>query len=133
MKNINISKTDNRTWVVKADTERFGIQEIMFESYKREECVKYAEQYGYVERKRNVRKLDYKGMSFKENQDETFTVTSDKGKYQNVCATFGHATSWIYNMAANNDIGNEFVRKICEAYGCDTEGRAFREEGHLLW
>ena len=96
MKNINISKTDNRTWVVKADTERFGIQEIMFESYKREECVKYAEQYGYVERKRNVRKLDYKGMSFKENQDE-------------------------------------FVRKICEAYGCDTEGRAFREEGYLLW
>lgn len=41
MKNIVIEKTINGTYVVKADTERFGEQEIMFESYSKAECVKY--------------------------------------------------------------------------------------------
>ena len=41
MKNIVIEKTSNGTYVVKADTERFGKQEIMFESYSKTECVQY--------------------------------------------------------------------------------------------
>ncbi len=41
MKNIIIEKTGNGTYVVKADTERFGKQEIMFESYRKAECVQY--------------------------------------------------------------------------------------------
>lgn len=41
MKNIVIEKTGNGTYAVKADTERFGEQEIMFESYSKGECVKY--------------------------------------------------------------------------------------------
>ena len=41
MKNIVIEKTSNGTYVVKADSERFGEQEIMFESYCKSECVQY--------------------------------------------------------------------------------------------
>lgn len=41
MKNIVIEKTSSGTYVVKADTERFGEQEIMFESYSKAECVQY--------------------------------------------------------------------------------------------
>lgn len=41
MKNIIIEKTGDGTYVVKADTERFGKQEIMFESYSKVECVGY--------------------------------------------------------------------------------------------
>ncbi len=41
MKNIKIEKTNNNTYVVKADTERFGKNEIMFESYKINDCIKY--------------------------------------------------------------------------------------------
>lgn len=41
MKNISIENTGNGTYVVRADTERFGEQEIMFESYNKAECVKY--------------------------------------------------------------------------------------------
>lgn len=51
MTNINIARTNNGTWAVKADTERFGKQEIMFESYSRSECVEYASRYGYTEKK----------------------------------------------------------------------------------
>lgn len=41
MKNINIEKTVNNTYVVKADTDRFGKQEILFESYKINDCLNY--------------------------------------------------------------------------------------------
>ncbi len=41
MRNIIVEKTSNNTYVVKADTERFGKQEIMFESYCKVECVRY--------------------------------------------------------------------------------------------
>lgn len=41
MKNIRIEKTSNGTYIVKADTKRFGEQEIMFESFSKDECVQY--------------------------------------------------------------------------------------------
>lgn len=41
MKNIKIKKTSNNTYVVKADTEKFGKQTTMFESYKINDCIKY--------------------------------------------------------------------------------------------
>ena len=41
MKNIRIERTSNGTYVVKADTDRFGEQEIMFESFSKDECVQY--------------------------------------------------------------------------------------------
>ena len=41
MENIKIERTNNGTFVVKADTERFGKQEIMFESFNKDECVQY--------------------------------------------------------------------------------------------
>jgi len=40
MRNIKIESTDNNTFVVKADTERFGTQKIMFEGTDNE-CVSY--------------------------------------------------------------------------------------------
>lgn len=47
MKNINIEQIKNGTYVVKADTERFGIQEIMFEGLNEQECINYIEKEGY--------------------------------------------------------------------------------------
>lgn len=41
MKNIRIEKTSTGTYVVRADTDRFGTQEIMFESFDKNECVQY--------------------------------------------------------------------------------------------
>lgn len=41
MKNVSIETTTNKTFVVYADTKRFGKHEIMFESYRREDCVRY--------------------------------------------------------------------------------------------
>lgn len=41
MENINIERTGNGTFIVKADTERFGIQEIMFEGSSIDECENY--------------------------------------------------------------------------------------------
>lgn len=67
-------------------------------------------------------KKQYKGMTFKNNKNGTFTVTSDYGKYECVCESFGEATLWIYNMANNNDVGNEFVRRICDAFKCNVFG-----------
>ena len=40
MKNVHIMKTAG-TWIVTADTERFGKDEIMFESYKFDEAIEY--------------------------------------------------------------------------------------------
>lgn len=39
MKNFKLEKTPTGTWVVKADSRRFGQQAIVFESYKMMECV----------------------------------------------------------------------------------------------
>ena len=41
MENIKIEITSKNTYVVKADTERFGIQEIMYEAPSRKDCVEY--------------------------------------------------------------------------------------------
>lgn len=41
MTNFNISKTDNNTYVVRGDSERFGKNAILFESYKKSDCDKY--------------------------------------------------------------------------------------------
>lgn len=57
MTNINIVRTNNGTWAVKADTERFGKQEIMFESHSRRECVAYANEHGY---QKQIKKMGVK-------------------------------------------------------------------------
>lgn len=41
-KNIIIEPTDNNTWVVKADSQRFGVEAIMFESFRYKEASAYA-------------------------------------------------------------------------------------------
>lgn len=41
MKNITIAVTDNRTIVVKADTERFGKGAILYEGYTFMQCCEY--------------------------------------------------------------------------------------------
>lgn len=37
-KNFRIYKTENNTFIVRADSERFGKQAIVFESYNTKEC-----------------------------------------------------------------------------------------------
>lgn len=39
MKNFKMEKTSTGTWVVRADSKRFGRKAIVFESYKMMECV----------------------------------------------------------------------------------------------
>ena len=41
MKNIKIERIRRGYWIVKADTKRFGIQEIMFEGHNRDLCRDY--------------------------------------------------------------------------------------------
>lgn len=41
-KNIKIERTDNSTWVVRADSQRFGTGAIMFESFRYKEASAYA-------------------------------------------------------------------------------------------
>ena len=46
MKNVKIEATNNNTYVVRADTKRFGKNQIMFESYSKPECFEYVHQNG---------------------------------------------------------------------------------------
>lgn|GEM_PF-4474032 len=46
MTNFNITATDNKTYIVKADSDRFGKQAIVFESYKYGECAEYVNNHG---------------------------------------------------------------------------------------
>ena len=46
MKNVSIEETSNNTFVVKADTKRFGFGEIMFESYSFGECIAWLKKNG---------------------------------------------------------------------------------------
>lgn len=39
--NFKIEKTDNNTYVVRADSDRFGKQAIVFESYSHRECLNW--------------------------------------------------------------------------------------------
>lgn len=68
--------------------------------------------------------MQYKGLYFRANKNGTFTVKSKNfGKeWKAVVVTFGEATDWLYNMAANNDIGNEMCEKLCRKFNCDVYG-----------
>lgn len=41
LENVRIEATNNDTYVVYADTKRFGKNEVMFESYNKNECYEY--------------------------------------------------------------------------------------------
>lgn len=43
MKDIKIEKTHNNTYVIKANTDRFGDAEIMYESFKLSDCIRWLE------------------------------------------------------------------------------------------
>ncbi|MGE4353522.1 MAG: hypothetical protein AB7D36_05510 [Oscillospiraceae bacterium] len=68
--------------------------------------------------------IQYKGMKFKANANGTYTVSSDSGKYSSTEKTFHGATEWLWNMADNHDIGNEFCHRICRAFNCDVYGHS---------
>lgn len=46
MRNFKIEITNNNTFVIRADSARFGKNQIMFESYKKSECYEWAAQHG---------------------------------------------------------------------------------------
>ena len=45
MKNIKIIRVRKGYWIVKADTKRFGKQEILFEGIRRPECRAFVKKY----------------------------------------------------------------------------------------
>lgn len=67
------------------------------------------------------KKMNYKGMSFTANKGK-YIVTADNGAFKDTFTSFGDATEWLYNMADNNDIGNAFVQRICNAFKCKVNG-----------
>lgn len=119
MKNVRIIKVNAARWVVKADTKRFGRQQIMFEGISRRECVAYIKRNGVAY---SNLKMQYQGLAIKENNDGTFTVSSQNGKYVDTIDTFGDATMWLAEMGNNSEHGNNFVRRICAKLKCDVEG-----------
>lgn len=46
MRNFKVEATNNNTYVVRADSNRFGDYQIVFESYKKSECYEYAKNHG---------------------------------------------------------------------------------------
>ena len=72
--------------------------------------------------------IQHKGLYFRSNSDGTFTVKSTKtnGKvFKQIAKTFAEATEFLYNMADNNEIGNEMCEKLCKKFGCDRYGNEF--------
>ena len=69
--------------------------------------------------------IQHKGLYFRSNSDGTFTVKSTKtnGKvFKQIAKTFAEATEFLYNMADNNEIGNEMCEKLCKKFDCDVYG-----------
>lgn len=60
--------------------------------------------------------MKYKNLTF-ETTAKGYKVTADNGLYKEVFTNLDEATSWLYNMADNNDIGNEFVQRIYKKMG----------------
>ena len=75
-------------------------------------------------KRENAISMQYKGLTFRANKSGTYSVSSTMSgkKWTDICDTFGEATLWLYNMAPNNDIGNEFVRRICYRFESDVDG-----------
>ncbi len=68
-------------------------------------------------------KLQYHGLTFAKMERGGYNVSADHGKYTDHCKTFAEATSWVWNMAPNHDIGTEFCHRICNKFHCDVNGR----------
>ena len=68
-------------------------------------------------------KMQYKGLSYKENKDGTFTVSATcaiTGKVWTVTEkTFANATNFLCEMAPNRTLGNKFIERICNKRNCD--------------
>lgn len=55
--------------------------------------------------------MQYKGLTFTQTV-KGYKVTANKREFKDFFTKLNDATEWLYNMADNNDIGNEFVRRI---------------------
>lgn len=62
MMNVTIEKSNNNTYLVYADTERWGEHEIMFESYSREECITWLKANGWEEEEQTVEQVMENGV-----------------------------------------------------------------------
>lgn len=81
--NVKIEKRDygnpNGTWVVLADSERFGNQAVMFESYRRKEAEEYAQ--GLFPNAQVLVGLAKRTEQFRKFQDRVFGLTSSSDAY----------------------------------------------------
>ena len=128
MKNVRIKKHSNGTWIVIADTERFGKNEIMYESYRKEDCVNYLRREGvcyyegYVDDDESIigQSCGLYGMSIRRNKNE-WKVADPDGTHL-TADTFAEATLLLWNMAPNHDVSNMVCQKACDRWNCLADG-----------
>lgn len=82
MKNITIERTNNNTYVVYADTERFGKHEIMFEGISEEECKAFIKNVKEAIAKTIIEKVaEQKKEQFTKFFNRCYALTGDCGWY----------------------------------------------------
>lgn len=132
MKNLRIERIEQSShcerYVVKGDSERFGIDAILYESYSLEQCEAYIIKNGgtakvtaskVVDNAKTVKSMKSKGFKVTEKSNGNYVVDYKlSGKLRSVsCKNFCYAADFVWNMANTKEIGAEVNHRMCAFFG----------------
>lgn len=115
--NFTISKSDNNTYLVRGDSERFGKNAILFESFKKSECEAYVGRNGGTPTDKT---MSCKGFRVtRKIKDGSFSVEFNLNGRQrkSIFPNFQRAAMFVWDMANNNDHGAMVNHKMCRVFG----------------
>lgn len=116
MTNFTIDESNNNTYIVCGDSERFGKGAILFESFKKAECEAYVERNGG---KAKNHTMSCKGFRItRKIKDGSYTVefNLNGSRRKQVFPNFQQAAMFVWEMADNHEIGHEVNGKMCRVY-----------------
>ncbi len=117
MKNFTISKCPTKdTYLVRGDSERFGKNAILFESYKKTDCEAYVERKGGTAKNKT---MTCKGFRVtRKIKDGSYTVEYDlNGRRKQAFPNFQQAAMFVFGMANNSNHGAIVNQKMCAVFG----------------
>lgn len=130
--NFNVEQTDTGTWVVKADSKRFGKQAIVFEGSSRREALNWM--YKHIQpAKENVRRSSKRRMNEMEFNKKVYKLIDGE-------------TGEVIDEFATEDAAESYAREYIRTWATDeepvdvdcivTNGRDYTDgdyQSHYLW
>lgn len=126
MEHITIELSTNNTFLVYADTERFGEHEIMFESYKKEDCERWL---------RECKAIYWKDLTVQQ-KEERFTADTVEEMLEELTSETGitkvQISNRMYHSVQKDRNGNWIGRGMYGWETIDFKGFELTKKSHFI-